>query len=846
MIDLFTKIIELGVAASFLILAVLCLHPLLKKVPKWITCLLWGMVALRLIVPISPQSELSLVPSWAKVSLQRAERAGQIDVQTMGNVGQQEESINFAAQGSQAGGQDSYVLSPRADGQDPVTPGIQAGGKEPAAQEIHSDDLATVDQGMKADDHDPAFMAHEIEADGQKSERAEVHDLASQEARENQNPDNMGAEDPTEADCQAGKRIPSLGGTRLLRVASAIWTLGMLICLAYALFSYMRISRKVSDGIRLPDGTYESRKISSPFILGMLRPRIYLPVGLSKEARDCILCHERAHLSRGDQLWKPLGFLILSAYWFHPLVWISYHLFCKDIELACDEKAIGKMDQERRATYCQTLLDLSSETGTSYACPLAFGEGDAKGRIQSVLNHKKAPRWLTSGALLLCLAVGICFMTNPASKAADEGGTPQESMDLAVEGKEAISGGEDEGNTQSPEERSEEDHVGESYVSLASEITSLESAARILGNLPLYYCDGDETRAIRLTDVPALFHEESDPYFQCWCFSIVDLDGDGAEEVILQCYGAAGDSGGKVILHQIGDKVYVYTTGYRMMWEIYEDGTYFYSGWIMTNDGYARITEFTESGYEEDRFTYATGSHEGADTFVVDHQPVRKGDYEKAMTVIRSKRKTDIYQFNEENLKRIITVFHAGVISTWNADFKKFAYGIVKEEDGAREFMIGVSNVDGSDARERKLYPELGNELSGIWWLSDGTVGVELHVNPSTSEFIVFDLENGLEVRRYFGSSFTVIPGTNHVAYEGNVPHFGKGDAYHSYFIDDKKVYTSKLLNASLGTLYFSEDLSTITFREVVHESGEERNMIGDFDLQGLRISNVMEETETF
>ena len=1049
MIDLFSKIIELGVGACFLILAVLCLRPLLKKAPKWISCLLWGMVALRLVMPISLESELSLVPRWARVSLQGAERSAQKNEQIMANDGNradghdpgthgmQEDGQKLAAQGRQEDGRDFTVDVERTGEQDSVARGDQTDVHASMSDGELADGQGDVKPGRQSEAQAATARENQVEGPNSAADDARRDDRGptAHEALEPQKPSEVDSGIQAGASDQAGKMIAHVSGARILHVACVIWIAGVLVMLAYALFSYGRIRRKVSDGVRLSDGTYESREISGPFILGMLMPRIYLPIGLSEEARECILCHERAHLSRGDHLWKPLGFLLLSVYWFHPLLWLSYHLFCRDVEFACDEKATGNVNQEKRAIYCQTLLDLSADHAVSYACPLAFGEGDAKERIQSILNHKKAPRWFVATVLLLCLALGICFMTNPASKAADEGEMMQENGTELAEGEGFLDGGEDMDQEQNDAEPTEEGRLGEGYVSLANEITSLESASRILGNLPLYYCDGNETRAIKLTDVPALFQEEADPYFQCWCFSIVDLDGDGAEEVILQCYGTAGDSGGKVILHQIGDRVYAYTAGYRMMWEIYADGTYSYSGWVLTNDGYARITEFSESGYVEDRFTYATGSYEGADTFVVDHQPVLKGDYDKAMTAIRSKRKIATYEFKEENLKRIADVFHAEVISLGATDFKKlvlreisqksfefpagactggsltinedgsfsgaydqrydppyhywesrfmgrleitevvdeytchvkvteltcereigsirkdgectfeeilppgmeeggeyllclpgkpmeelprkilytwgariekvgkwtsygigvipktkeegytdlshvsyydlqfdvdalalyvsgrydrvmnawnvsassadgsrFAYGIVKDEGGAREFVIGTSNVDGSDAREMKIHPELGNELTGIWWLSDGTVGVELHVNPSTSEFIVCDLDNELEGKRYYGSSFTVIPGTSHVAYEGNVSHFGGGDAYPSYFIDDKKVYTSNLLNASLDTPYFSEDLSTITFREVLRDFGEERNMIGDFDLQGLRISNVTEE----
>ena len=196
-------------------------------------------------------------------------------------------------------------------------------------------------------------------------------------------------------------------------VAACVWLAGIAALLLYAAVSALRLRLRVRTAVRLEGKVYQSEFVSSPFILGVIRPRIYLPFGLEAGAQAMVLAHERAHLRRGDQLWKPLGYLILTAYWFNPLCWLAYILFCRDIEAACDEKVVRELGEGCKAAYSRALLACSVPRKLITACPLAFGETGVKSRIKSVLNYKKPTFWLVLAAVLASVAVAVCFLTDP-------------------------------------------------------------------------------------------------------------------------------------------------------------------------------------------------------------------------------------------------------------------------------------------------------------------------------------------------------------------------------------------------------------------------------------------------
>lgn len=196
-------------------------------------------------------------------------------------------------------------------------------------------------------------------------------------------------------------------------LAACVWLAGIAALLLYAAVSALRLRLRVRTAVRLEGKVYQSEFVSSPFILGVIRPHIYLPFGLEAGAQAMVLAHERAHLRRGDQLWKPLGYLILAAYWFNPLCWLAYILFCRDIEAACDEKVVRELGEGCKAAYSRALLACSVPRKLITACPLAFGETGVKSRIKSVLNYKKPAFWLVLAAVLVSAAVAVCFLTDP-------------------------------------------------------------------------------------------------------------------------------------------------------------------------------------------------------------------------------------------------------------------------------------------------------------------------------------------------------------------------------------------------------------------------------------------------
>lgn len=316
MADVFIKTLNMGIAASWLILAVVVLRILLKWAPKRFRLLLWAVVGLRLVLPVSIESALSLVPS----------------AQTL------PEGVMYAA-----------------------APELNTG-------------IAALNDAIN-----PAFTAAFA-------------------------PEPAASANPLQV---------------LLPVASVIWLAGAAVMLLWALVSWLRLRRRVAEAVRLEGNMFESERVASPFVLGLIRPRIYLPFGLDEGAREQVLTHERAHIARGDHVIKPIGWLILAVYWYNPLVWLAYALFCRDIELACDERVIRRLPVSGRADYSQALLDLSRPHHGVGACPLAFGESAVKGRVKSVLTYKRPAFWLIMLAAVLCIGAAVCFLTDPKAEADD-------------------------------------------------------------------------------------------------------------------------------------------------------------------------------------------------------------------------------------------------------------------------------------------------------------------------------------------------------------------------------------------------------------------------------------------
>ncbi|MBR4132786.1 MAG: hypothetical protein IKT99_07385 [Oscillospiraceae bacterium] len=307
---LFPVVWRMSLSASVLALVVLALRFALKRAPKWVRCLLWALVAVRLLCPVLPESRLSLMP--------------------------REERLPVAV--------------------DAVLPAVEfETPTDHAINHASENDTVSVTTSMAPGDWLPL-----------------------------------------------------------------VWAFGVLVMLVYAAVSFLRLRRRVRASVPLEDRVLLCDEIDTPFILGMLRPRIYLPSRLDGPERAHVLAHERAHLARRDHWWKPFGFLLLSVHWFNPVLWLAYVLLCRDIELACDERVIRDLDRDSVAGYSRALLDCGVSRRRIAACPLAFGEVGVKQRVKNILNYRKPAFWIVCAALAVCIAAGVCFLTEPASKEPQE------------------------------------------------------------------------------------------------------------------------------------------------------------------------------------------------------------------------------------------------------------------------------------------------------------------------------------------------------------------------------------------------------------------------------------------
>ena len=205
-----------------------------------------------------------------------------------------------------------------------------------------------------------------------------------------------------------------------IAVLGMVWVIGAAALLLLTAVSYWRLRRSVREAVLLRDNIFQSENVGSPFVLGVIRPKIYLPYRLDGQELDHVVAHEQVHIRRRDHWWKPLGFLLLTIHWFNPLMWLAYVLLCRDIELACDEKVIKELDNGQRADYTQTLVACSVSRPMIAACPLSFGEVGVKERVKSVMSYKKPAFWIIVAAVIACVVVAVCFLTNPVRFRFDE------------------------------------------------------------------------------------------------------------------------------------------------------------------------------------------------------------------------------------------------------------------------------------------------------------------------------------------------------------------------------------------------------------------------------------------
>ena len=198
-----------------------------------------------------------------------------------------------------------------------------------------------------------------------------------------------------------------------IRLGAYLWVAGVAVMALYSLVGLLRLKKKLRESVLLEKGIYEAEDIPSPFVMGLVAPKIYLPVGMEQRERKYILAHERQHIRRLDPTWKALGFLALSLHWFNPLVWVAFFLGCRDMEMSCDEAVLKQLGPEIRGDYAASLLKISTSRPIIAGTPLAFGEGDTKGRIKNLAQWKKPALWISVVAVVLCAVLAVVLLTDP-------------------------------------------------------------------------------------------------------------------------------------------------------------------------------------------------------------------------------------------------------------------------------------------------------------------------------------------------------------------------------------------------------------------------------------------------
>ena len=319
MADVFLRIVELSWQAGVLALAVMLARLALRRAPKWAVCLLWVLVAVRLVLPFSLQSPVSLQAAQSPVTA----------------------ALYELPQTQEAAQKTDEVLS--GGSMEPVTP-------LPPAEIV------------------------------------------------------------------TAQPVPAIKPVMTVSLLAAIWLAGVVMMLTYMLVSYLGIYRRVCTAVRLEDNVYRCGAWGTPFVLGLLRPRIYVPEGMDDAALPQVLAHERCHIRRGDHLVKPLAFLLLALHWFNPVLWAAYVLLGRDMENACDERVLRGVDGAGRAAYSRALVACAVRQRPAAVCPLAFGEVAVQERVKNAMNGKKPAVWAAVLLVIAAAVIAVCFLTSPGRR----------------------------------------------------------------------------------------------------------------------------------------------------------------------------------------------------------------------------------------------------------------------------------------------------------------------------------------------------------------------------------------------------------------------------------------------
>lgn len=541
MFRLLSPLWEMSVTATYAAAVVIILRLLLKKwAPKQVLCLLWLVVFARLLIPVSLESPLSIVPDALPGQEHLAEQA---------------------------------PADPTAG--EPVTPVVPQNPIQ--------------DQSQKQPGHDTVIPVIS-------------NPNPSFSVPEGVNPTTPAPETPAAFPWQA--------------VIAGVWLTGVAAMGSYALASYLQLRRRLFDAIRAEDGVWEHPAVASPFILGVLRPRIYLPASLTGQPRQFILCHERAHLRRLDHLVKPVCWIALALHWFNPLVWAAFLLMSRDIESACDEAVVRQLGSGVKADYSDTLLALATGRRFPAPCPLAFDEGDARGRIRNVLNYRRPALWVIVISVITAALAAVCLLTDPVAAKESEGGPDSDADVTASVDPDAVT-------SQPP-------------VNLAG--ASLDSWMQ-------EFLDGEHTfisaytdRAYSINDLFSFFYGDSQEFnfpVMLGKLAIIDLDRDGINELVIHPVNYPGvmDSivynTGYLILRRQGDTVYGYNPNYRGFNQLKADGTFHWSNSAFNNG--VGSTQFTEHGFEVKYVTWCDTDSEHNPLFFVDGRKATGEEFEAAI-----------------------------------------------------------------------------------------------------------------------------------------------------------------------------------------------------------------------
>ena len=546
---------EMSLTAAYAAVVVIVLRLLLKKrAPKQVLCLLWLVVFARLLIPVSLESPLSIVPNALP--------------------GQEQQSFGTPT------GTPVVPQPPVQDG----TPNQPTGGAA----------IPVIDN--------PTSSALSV-PDGANS------GLPQQNAKP---------------------------GPLWKTAAAGVWLAGALAMGGWALISYLRLRRRLFDAIRAEDGAWEHPAVESPFILGIFRPRIYLPIGLVGQPRKFILCHEHAHLRRLDHIIKPVCWAALALHWFNPMVWAAFLLMSRDIESACDEAVVRRLGVEVKADYSTTLLALATKSRTPAPCPLAFDEGDAKGRIQNVLRYRRPALWVIAVSAIAAVLAAVCLLTDPVT--AKEGSEGDPAPDITVAQPPEDEPSPDPAPSQTPENHladtlldpwmrkvldGEQDFIGENFIGEAGQNFNISRLN------PMFYGNPDEMPAVTMSEL-----------------AIIDLDRDGINELVICFREQIRYVDYLMILHCQGDNVYGYAPVWLFTGSLKADGT-FDCGLGAGSWGISSA-QFTENGIERYGITWVDcDSIDGIDeqSCYVDGRKATQAEFEAAITAHNAKAEPNWYTY---------------------------------------------------------------------------------------------------------------------------------------------------------------------------------------------------------